>query len=569
MVGLAPNVVWSNFSNSYFLSILAKIHLMLGIAIRLESHQGVSELNPNVNLLEFFSSQVFPELQDNDHSKRQLVKATALKFVCTFRKQFTQDQLKALMPLLIHHLSSPSVVVHTLAAYGIERILMTTEEGSAGVKQYKISRADLNPFLEGLFTGLFAIIDNTEWNENEHVMKCTMRTLARAGSDVIPVTGIVFSKLSAALERVCKNPRNPSYNHYLFESIAALVRNCCSADSSMTSQLEQLLFPPFQTVLQMDILEFTPYVFQVLAQLLEYRPEGSGLGPAYTSLFPPLLTASLWEKRGNVPGLVRLLQAYLKRAAPELLDHLLPMLGIFQNLNASKATEASAFDLLSAITRHVPQSALGPRFRTIFTLILTKLSAAKSNTKYGPLAISYFALFAGLFGGQALLNSLNEIQAGIGLTILVQVWVPKLSMIPANRIDSKIQVVGLTRILCDTPDLISDDNGKQVWSQAFKGVVTILSSQSFRSQGVEDDGETEVEIGYDATYSQLSLAAKKPDDPFPEVADPPRSFASALSSLSSQRPGVLGTVIQHSLSSDPKLADGFQKLLQTSGANIA
>eukprot|EP00934_Nitzschia_sp_Nitz4_P009244 Nitzschia sp. Nitz4//scaffold21_size171442//24428//27509//NITZ4_002145-RA/size171442-processed-gene-0.41-mRNA-1//-1//CDS//3329542363//9234//frame0 len=543
------------------------IHLMLGIAIRLESHRGVSELNPNVNLIEFFSSQVFPELQDSNHSNRPVVKATALKFVCTFRKQFTKEQLKALMPLMISHLSSPSVVVHTLAAYGIERALMCTEEETPGQK--KIGKSDLTPLLETLFTGLFAIIDNTEWNENEHVMKCTMRTLARAGSDVIPVTGIVFSKLAVALERVCKNPRNPSYNHYLFESIAALVRNCCSVDASKTGELEQLLFPPFQTVLQMDILEFTPYVFQVLAQLLEYRSEGSGLGPAYTSLFPPLLTASLWEKRGNVPGLVRLLRAYLKRAAPELVESLVPMLGIFQSLNASKATEASAFVLLEALTTYIPEPTIGPHMKTIFNLIMRKLSSAKPNSKYPPLAISYFALFAGLFGGPTLLGKLNEIQSGVGVMILSQVWIPKISLATHDKQSAKTQVVGLTRVLCDTPEFLADDNGKQIWSQGFKGIVSVLSSQAFSSQSAVDLDDTEVEIGYDATYSQLRLAYRKPDDPFATIADPTKSFTSALESLSAQRPGVLGPIIQLSLGDDPKLAGGFQSMVQATGARIA
>jgi exportin-2 (importin alpha re-exporter) len=542
---------------------------MLGISIRLESYQGVSELNQHVNLMEFFSSQVFPELQDANHANRPMVKATALKFVCTFRKQFSKHDLLALVPLLIAHLSSPSVVVHTLAAYAIERNLMIMEDSAAGVKHYKITRQDLSPLLQNLFTGLFAIIDNTDWNENEHVMKCTMRALSRAGHDVIPVTGIVFDKLAAALGRVCKNPRNPSYNHYLFESIAALVRNCCSKDASMTAQLEGLLFPPFQTVLQMDILEFTPYVFQVLAQLLEFRPEGAGLGQAYTSLFPPLLSAQLWEKKGNVPGLVRLVSAYIKRSAnePLVLDNLNPLLGIFQELNTSSATEASAFELLRALTSYVQTKLMQPVMPTIFRLILTKLNTTKAP-KYPPLVISYFAVFTGLYGGQAFLDCMNQVQHGLGLSLLVDVWVPKLKLVMQNKVEAKIQVVGLSRLLCDTPALLDDENGKQIWAQVFKGVVGILTSQSFTSRDIEDN-EADEEIGYDATFTKLSLAAKKPDDPFESVADPVAAFTQAVQTLSSQRPGVLGPIIQGSLNDDPKLASGFQGMVQQSGATSA
>ncbi|KAL3943514.1 MAG: hypothetical protein SGBAC_002409 [Bacillariaceae sp.] len=548
----------------------AAIHLMLGIAIRLESHQGVSELNDNVNMLEFFSTQVFSELENTDHSSRPMVKATALKFVCTFRKQFTREQLISLLPLLIAHLGSPSIVVHTLAGYAIERIMMTSEvDAATQQKRYKISRIELKPLLESLFTGIFGIIANAEWNENEHVMKCAMRAVSRAGEDVVPITGILFNQLAAALERVCKNPRNPSYNHYMFESIAALVRNVCSKDPSQTPQLEALLFPPFQTVLQMDISEFTPYVFQVLAQLLEYRPKEAGLGEAYTSLFQPLLTATLWDRKGNVPGLVRLLTAYLNMAAADLVarGQLVPFLGIFQKLIASKATEGSACELLTAITCYVPMDQLGPYLKTVFQLILTKLSQGKSN-KFPILAVQYFALFSGLHGGQALFDYLNQVSAGVALTLLVQIWSPKAKNAAHSLVLAKNQAIGLTRLLCETPALLADDNAKKIWAQAFASIVNILSSNTFSANEVDADEPEMIEISYDASYSQLSLATKKAHDPFPRVADPMAMFKESFEQLNVAHPGVISPIVQLGVSSDQKIAAEFQSICQRTGLRL-
>jgi len=51
-----------------------------------------------------------------------------------------------------------------------------------------------------------------------------MRVLLLVGADVAPITGMVLGKLTAALQRVCANPANPHFNHYLFESLAVLVR---------------------------------------------------------------------------------------------------------------------------------------------------------------------------------------------------------------------------------------------------------------------------------------------------------------------------------------------------------
>jgi hypothetical protein len=153
--------------------------------------------------------------------------------------------------------------------------------------------------------------------------------------------------------QVCSNPSQPLFNHYLFETLAALLRTVVTASPSpsVVDQFEALLFPTFQAILQRDIAEFLPYVFQLLGQLLLLRKPAVGgastslvlhrvfasidpvsprpsffiasccvsacrvacaakevvLSAAYLALFPSLLAPALWNSRGNVPGLVTLL----------------------------------------------------------------------------------------------------------------------------------------------------------------------------------------------------------------------------------------------------------------------
>ena len=59
-------------------------------------------------------------------------------------------------------------------------------------------------------------------------------------------------------------------------------------------------------LVQEDVQEFHPYVFQIFAQLIETRP--APLPASYMAIFPPLLSPLFWERPGNVPALVRLLQ---------------------------------------------------------------------------------------------------------------------------------------------------------------------------------------------------------------------------------------------------------------------
>jgi exportin-2 (importin alpha re-exporter) len=72
---------------------------MQGIVIRKQSSHGVSELNHNVNLMEFFSNHILSELQDKNQSSRPMVKAASLNFICTFRNQFSPQQFIELLPL--------------------------------------------------------------------------------------------------------------------------------------------------------------------------------------------------------------------------------------------------------------------------------------------------------------------------------------------------------------------------------------------------------------------------------------------------------------------------------------
>lgn len=195
-----------------------------------------------------------------------------------------------------------------------------------------------------LLSALFPVLQNEDLPENDYVMKCVMRILSIVGSEVMPVMEDVLEQLTNTLERVCRNPSNPHFNHYLFECIALLVRSACAPSASGTAnehafeKFEALLFPPFQSILQLDVVEFVPYVFQVLGQLLSYRPVGGGLSPAYSDLFPPLLSPVLWIRRGNVPALTDLVLAYIYQGIEEIVQKSLleGVLGVFQKLLASK-----------------------------------------------------------------------------------------------------------------------------------------------------------------------------------------------------------------------------------------
>jgi exportin-2 (importin alpha re-exporter) len=326
----------------------AALHLILAVSVKTGTiATGASELNPEINILELFQTQILPELQDSSVGNvAPIIKTDVLKLICVFRSQFDANFLMQLFAPVLQFLSSRDVVIQTYAAITIEKFLSVKDKQANGTQTSRISKDALAPHFQTLFSGLFAALVNPAMGENEYVMKCIMRTLSIAGSDVTPVTQLIVSHLTSALERACKNPVNPHYNHYLFESIALLVRASCGtgvgeiteANLACCAQFEALLFPPMQAVLAQDITEFVPYVFQILAQLLNARRPNSGLSDAYRALYMPLLSPTVWERKGNIPALVDLFKAYISKGMSEIIGNntLTGVLGIFQKLLAAK-----------------------------------------------------------------------------------------------------------------------------------------------------------------------------------------------------------------------------------------
>lgn len=70
---------------------------------------------------------------------------------------------------------------------------------------------------------------------------------------IAPVAPQCLDQLSKLLLTVCKNPTVPGFNHFLFESVAALIANTAAGNKKTVETLESMLFPAFQTVLSEDV----------------------------------------------------------------------------------------------------------------------------------------------------------------------------------------------------------------------------------------------------------------------------------------------------------------------------
>lgn len=281
-------------------------------------------------------------------------------------------------PLLVDHLGYPNHVVYTYAAIAVERTLSLT----SATGETMIAREDVVRLAKDLLQHLFKLITKDsapeKIQENEFLMRCVMRVLIVVRENVRAISDMVLKNFVTITMVIRHNPSNPRFYYYHFEAMGALIRFAASGQSE---KFETVLYQPFGDILQANVEEFMPYVFQLFAALLEANPAGA-LPDTYKGLIGPLLTPALWEQRGNIPALVRLLSSIVPRGADEILknNRIEPILGIFQLLIASKVNDIHGFDLLEVLLSTFPASTLQNYYTQIVSLMLTRLSNSKTES---------------------------------------------------------------------------------------------------------------------------------------------------------------------------------------------
>lgn len=292
------------------------IYLVTTLASRGSTQKhGVTQISELVPLPQFCEQEIINELERTNVNELPVLKADALKFLMTFRSLLGGRIMLPCVPQFIRHLQANSIVVHSYAACTIEKIIMMKQADN----QPLLTSGQLMPFANDLLQGLFNALNVDGSNENEYIMKAIMRSFYCLQEASMPYMGTALPRLTEILTRVAKNPSRPHFNHYLFETISLTIKIVCKSEPAAVSSFEEVLFPVFQGILQQDILEFMPYVFQMLSLILEIRENISTTIPEpYWALFPCLLSPTLWDRPGNVTPLIRLISAFIRQGSPQI-----------------------------------------------------------------------------------------------------------------------------------------------------------------------------------------------------------------------------------------------------------
>jgi len=423
----------------------AAIYIVTSLASKkTTAKHGTTEASDLVNLVDFFNSQILPDLTSGI-DECPVLKADAIKYIITFRSVLPRDILLNSFQPLVALICSKSNVVHSYAACAIDKLALVKNPG----KGPAFSAQELLPLRDVMFKNLFNALELPGSSENDYIMKAIMRSCALMKEGIIPLVPVIVNKLAEKLTAVAKNPSKPQFNHYLFESICTLIRTVGAVDKSAISKIEETIFPVIQVIMETYVTEFLPYVFQVLSLAVEIR-EGGVSGP-YMALFPTLLQPMLWEQQGNVTALTKLLQAYVKRGAGEINSSgtIMPLLGVFQKLIASKSNDHEGFYLLSSLIEHMPWSSMEQYAKQVFSLLFQRLQSSKT-TKYVKSFMVFMSLFSGLKTGVTLQNMVDSVQPKLFGMMVEKIFVADLQKV-SGRTERKIAAVGVTKMLTEVP----------------------------------------------------------------------------------------------------------------------
>ncbi|XP_045151350.1 exportin-2 [Echinops telfairi] len=526
----------------------AATYLVTSLASKAQTQKhGITQANELVNLTEFFVNHILPDLKSANVNEFPVLKADGIKYVMIFRNQVPKEHLLVSVPLLINYLQAESIVVHTYAAHALERLFTMRGPNNATL----FTAAEIAPFVEILLTNLFKALTLPGSSENEYIMKAIMRSFSLLQDAIIPYIPTLISQLTQKLLAVSKNPSKPHFNHYMFEAICLSIRITCKANPAAVVNFEEALFLVFTEILQNDVQEFIPYVFQVMSLLLETHK--NDIPSSYMALFPHLLQPVLWERTGNIPALVRLLQAFLERGsntiASAAADKIPGLLGVFQKLIASKANDHQGFYLLNSIIEHMPPESVDQYRKQIFILLFQRLQNSKT-TKFIKSFLVFINLYCIKYGALALQEIFDGIQPKMFGMVLEKIIIPEIQKVSGN-VEKKICAVGITKLLTECPPMMDTEYTK-LWTPLLQSLIGLFE---LPEDNTIPDEEHFIDIedtpGYQTAFSQLAFAGKKEHDPVGQMVNNPKiHLAQSLHKLSTACPGRVPSLVSTSLNAE-------------------
>lgn len=509
---------------------------------------GVSSTNILLDVVDFFTKQIAPDLTNS--VPHIILRVDAIKYIYTFRNQLNKPQLIEILPILANFLERDEYVVYTYAAITIERILTIRE--SIASSNFVFNKMDLSNSAEPLLTNLIKLIlkqgsSPEKLAENEFLMRAVFRVLQTAEDSIQSLTPYLLQELLGIVNIISKNPSNPRFTHYTFEAIGAIE---AYSSLELLPQIMQSILPVFLNILSEDIQEFVPYVFQLIAFSIE---RSKSVPESLKQLAQPILSPPLWEMKGNVPAVTRVLKSFIK-ADQSLFPDLIPVLGVFQRLIASKAYDTYGFEILEIIILYINMDRLKPYLKQIAVLLLQRLQNSKTE-RYVKQLVVFLATISIKLGPDFVVELIDGVQDGVFSQIWANFILPTLPAI-GNLLSRKIALIGILNVLISGNLFVN--KYQQLLVPTLEAIVETASSHSIANltnDHIDFDNMEEIST-FGSSFSRLASVTERPFDPLADIdlTNGLRAYVSTSLNEYNQASGMaLITTLAPQLSGDAQL----------------
>ncbi|XP_049849075.1 exportin-2-like [Schistocerca gregaria] len=530
------------------------IYLITAIsAISRNYIKGVLTINPLVPLNPFFHQYILPELQQDRCLATPVVKADCLRFVVVFWRHLSIDWRDSMIPLILNCLKSQHVPVVSYASIILDAIATSRDPQS---RMHCVPIDAVLPHLESIFGNLFAVGQGSAkpaLTENTYVGSAIAHLISYSKSHVVPYAVQCLTHLTNKLSRIYRNPIYPDYIHYLFEAISSIIKTLVvTGNASVFQSAETHLLPAFLVILGEDIMDLTPYVFQIVAQLMEAkRNSPDALLTQYGNYFPQFTSPTFWERVGNIPALTRLLVDYIHFVPAFVAEptRLSAVLGIFNRLQKRRGFQQYSFQLVQAIFVYMDQASWNYHALKIYHLLLDNLGNNHHRISYVHPFISFVSCLFYAKGASFVLEPLELVRKDSS-QLVINLFVESLPTMPYRYYHDV--AIGTVAFLSDP---ISVSHYEPSWLPLLCSVISMLTACKLAKLEDEKLGFQEAWTG---EFSKLSSSDSPIHCPIPPELDECVYISNQLKQLASSNQ-LLASKIQSIYSTD--LSAGLQEIM--------
>lgn len=277
----------------------------------------------------------------------------------------------------------------------------------------------------------------------------------------------------------------------------------------------------------------------MFAALLEANPAGT-LPAQYNDLIGPITSLHLYDIKGNVPALARLLTAIIPRAAEQIMEggHFEKILLVFQKLiTGKKSSELYGFDVIEAILRtfsvyvafltkskiptDMSRTTITGIFPAVLRLILTRLEANPPDS-FKNRFVRFYHLVCTRDGTQSMgadwfISQVDSIQDGIYVALYLKIILPSTTSF-TRPLDRKTAVISLTKTLADSQAFaVKYQKG---WGFTCNALLKLLENPPVIANSDDVIAEADVDdLAFGVGFTQLHTCKKATKDEWPEVQD--------------------------------------------------